>query len=343
MFDLIDEPAGQTVKVIGLSSPVTKIMCNLFNACSTNPLLSDWSGYPLQLERFLRGVLRGCGSHNYFSDTSKFPPLFQFPKIPIRPDVVLVGFSAGKDAVAATLKLMHTMGKSPELFYVRGINRAYPGEFEAAQLLAAKMEVPLHVFQVQLTGKSHWQENPVKNQFILGLMVDYGAHHGILEYVQGGLACDSVKTQSFASGFSDSKEMFVAIDSYFRSVLPGYVYHHGLLKNDTDSLITVVEYGYKSLLPLVHSCMLPVRYKANVRKTNEEKYGVKLMNHRCFSCYKCCLEYLHLQLLGKEPENKPATKHCYDILKTALGRILGEGNYTDADVDREFIDKELLP
>jgi len=48
------------------------------------------------------------------------------------------------------------------------------------------------------------------------------------------------------------------------------------------------------LLNLVQSCLSPYRFLNNLHQINENKYNIKLFNHRCGSCWKCCVEYIFL-------------------------------------------------
>jgi hypothetical protein len=335
MFDLQEPEVGQHVVATGCRpGSATQRMSRLYHDCSTENLAKDWSIYPVELEGLITAILRGCKRQVNFSPQGNL--FCGVPATP-RPNEVIVGFSGGKDATAATLKLL-ARGKRPVLYYVGGINRAYPGERQACADIANALGLELIVQEVRVTGKQDWVENPIKNQYILALMVDYGARVGITEFCQGNLMCDTVETQAFGSGFSDSYEMFDACTPFFQKILPGYCYHQGLLKNDTDSLLTVYKYA-PNLFPLIHSCMTPIRYHKPLRRRNNEKYGVTLMPHECGSCYKCCLKWLHF---NRASENPAFTEHCYTILITSLERILGPGNYSAEIIDKHFIDRDLF-
>lgn len=336
MFEL--ESPGQSIQIVSPRLGTTAyIMARLYHATSTANMPEIWQGYPKELDPVLQCLCRGLGREDFKS----IPAVWTYPEpAPRLKDKVLVGFSGGKDATAVVLKLRRA-GKKVELFYTRGINRAYPGEYDACVKIANALRLPLHVMEVRVVGKQDWVENPMKNQFILGCMVDYGSRVGIAEYVQGGLECDTCETQAFGSGYSDGREMFEATQSFFQTVYPDYLYHYSLLKNDTDSFLTVLKEA-PQLIPMIHSCMGPLRYKANLRRTNETKYNIELMPNRCGSCYKCSLEALHLHMVGEKSYPPAFIQHCYDVMITALGRILGPGKYGYDEVHKEFFDKDLI-
>lgn len=313
--------------------PIAEMAVRLYADASQKPFPSAWAKYPAEAEGLISVLMRGA-------------PFTMPGKVSIDPVAapdgwrVVVGFSGGKDSAAATLKLAAD-GLKPVLFHVKGVNRAYPNEWQAAEKVAALLGFPLLMLDLKLKGDTPYIENPAKNQFILGCMVDYGARHGIANYSQGGMAVDSCADLNFEAGFSDGHEMFDAATGLFGALLDGYRYR-AVIKNDSDSLMTIAR-KKPAVISAMQSCMMPLRYKGSLAKANEKKFGIRLMPGRCGSCYKCASEYLHLTLAGLLKNSPSFAEHCVDVMVKAMPTIYGPGRYSRRDAILAFIDISLLP
>ena len=60
------------------------------------------------------------------------------------------------------------------------------------------------------------------------------------------------------------------------------------------------------------------RYRDYLKEKNEAKYNVKILPHRCGSCWKCCLEYCILVNEGILIKNEAFYKHCLKVLQRTL-------------------------
>lgn len=314
-----------------------KVVVNLFQDCSTNPLPYQWRGYPLEAGDLISTLMRGK-PHTLAQCNLAMQPIGQ-PKE--GDERVVVGFSGGKDSAAAALKLAG-QGFAPTLFHVRGLNRAYPGEADAATAVARALGFKLAILNLTLSGKSAWIENPAKNQFILGMMGDYGWRQGIAHYCQGNLSEDHATDTDFGAGFSDAVEMYRAADTLMGAAIPGYAYHHGLLKNDSDSLTTILKLN-PGILPSIQSCMTGPRFRGKLHQTNEAKFKVKLLPERCGSCYKCGVEWLHMALLGESRWIEGFAEHSVAQLMKWEERVRGKGNFTRRQAVTDFIDSGIVP
>ena len=312
---------------------VGKLAVRLYRDASINPLFSIWSGYPQEAEDIIACLMRGA---QYRMDRLQ---VLKAAKVTDNSRAI-VGFSGGKDSTAVALKLK-AEGITPLLFHVKGINPAYPGERQAAENVAASIGAKMLVLEVKRSGKCAHIENPAKNQVILGFMVDYGQRHGIGIYGQGGTADEECGYINFSAGYSDGREMFWAADRLYGAALDGYTYRHGMLKNDTDSLLTLLQHS-PGTIGAIQSCMMPVRYKGQLIKRNTAKHGVKLLPGRCGSCYKCALEYLHYSLAGFLPWSDGFAEHCVRVIHNSWQTTRGAGVYPVAEV-LEYFDLSLLP
>jgi len=311
MFDLNEKE--QFIKVEEKTGHVFEGMSRLFNLASKKPLPSGGRAMSAKgTEKLLQTI---------------YDPFTQKENISLSPipgnAKVVVGASGGKDGLAVLIKLVCHKPQHVELFHVLGINRAYPDEHLSVMAIANEFNVPVVYRHVKVAGQSDYIENPTKNQLILALMVEYGMSKGFHTYTQGNLLCDTTKEQDISSGYSDSWEMYDAATQYFRLHQPDYQYLH-LLKNDSDSLKTIIDYD-PGLLKLVRSCMTPLRYRESLRKKNISKYGVDLMPNRCGSCYKCGSEFLHLVAFGFRPAKdiRPFAEHSIEMIVKGLEKTFG--------------------
>lgn len=317
MFD-IEEQKQQTIRFTYPPGPATRALAEAFSLSSQNPIPAR--GWPATLEPLGKALTTQIRAESRRST-------------PAPGTYVLVGFSGGKDSTAAALKILNA-GAHPILFYVKGINRSYPGEIDAAHNIADMLSVELIVQPVSVSGSSDYIENPIKNQLILAMMVDHGMRIGVKDFAQGNLLCDTVQEYDISCGYSDCYEMYDVLQPFFSSVLPGYRYHH-LLEDDTDSLDTIV-HNKRDTLPLIQSCMTPLRYREKLHNDNNRKYGVQLMTNRCGSCYKCAIEWLHLMLWGDETPNRAFAHHCIDMLVRGLARTFGRSVTREEAVSNYF-------
>jgi hypothetical protein len=311
-------------------------MQRLFQDCSTKPLPRFLKDYPEAL-RPLAKVLYQKQPFFFVPARSAYRATLQQAE----DNRVLVAFSGGKDSTAAAIRLLQ-QGFAPELLYVKGINRSYPQEHEKAREIAEILHVPIHVLALQQEGKSDYPDNPLKNQFILGIMVEMGVRAGITKFVQGNLTADTLELSHIDYNYSDAIEMYKAADIYFKSVYPAYQYIYGLLTYESQSFKTVAEYN-PAIFNSICSCVMPARYKVSLRRRNELKYGIELLPGRCGSCYKCATEYLHFVLLGLDERNQPFVTHCITVLENNFKTFQhGEKAATTIDVLQLFINKSVL-
>lgn len=313
MLDL-DVQQGLTIKGCG-----SKAASQLFHLASLKPLPTAWNGLPNEMQTIT--ALLTCGQKPRKAPVNKgAKPDIYHDLPPGDKTPVIVGFSGGKDSLASTIKLMRA-GYIPHLYHVAGINKAYPTEIVAAETLADKLNLQFGASNVIVGGHSDYIENPVKNQYILDMMVLFGTRLGVNHYAQGNLLNDTVDEQDLSSGYSDSLEMYDAIEPYLKTINPDYQFHT-LLKDDTDSLLTIIDYNI-NLLPYVQSCMMPLRYRKQHNARVREKYKLELMPGSCGHCYKCGIEYLHLAATRNVPENINYIDYCFELLVRELSKARG--------------------
>lgn len=228
---------------------------------------------------------------------------------------IIVCFSGGKDSTSAALK-MKEQGYNVYLYYVFGINKSYPDEFVRVKELAKMLDMPLFVEKVVLKGHTTFHDNPVKNQLIASMALDYGIKNKISAKVCfGDFTDDNVLNSSFLEAWSDTQEMWYAHQDFVMNYVPFYEIKIPF-KNYRDTLDVIS--SNERLLSMVQGCVLPYRFRNKTKEINEQKYNVKLLPNRCGSCWKCCVEYIFLADKGVVEYNEQFYKHCLDILSDKM-------------------------
>lgn len=238
---------------------------------------------------------------------------------------VLVGFTDGKDSVATALKLKD-LGFNPILFYLKGVNRAYPNEYIVVNQIAKELNCPIVMPVIKLSykkgEKSHFIENPIRNQYILSLMVDYGIEHGVKLYTLGNHTKDVCEKTNVFAGLSDALEQFQHFESFIKLHFPQYQYITPLY--DHKEAYSILS-QHPDIIGKVMSCMGAYRYRNRLSKLNGEKYSIAVLPNRCYSCYKCCAEWIYYNrcsIVGFE-DNPLFYKHCIDILRKNIESVSG--------------------
>lgn len=277
-------------------------------------------------------------------------PPYMFPLVP-RLDlaqsntIAVVPYSGGKDSLAVALRLQQR-GLDVHLFHVRGANRSSPKEYLAAEAQAKRAGFPLYTGQIRLNGTSPYADNPVKNQLLLAAAVAYGTTIGATHYALGDFYTDKIATSSAEVNLSDAYEVIEASLPIYRAVVPGFTYHH-VLKNYTASYITLRDMR-PDLFEGVASCVAPARFAGGYRKTNERRYGVRLREGECGSCWKCCVDfYVHAHLALRDWDAAYA-HHGADYLRSKWQREkphlahIDPWALSDAEVWGHFCDQAAL-
>lgn len=228
---------------------------------------------------------------------------------------VIVCFSGGKDSTAAAIQ-MRNSGYNVYLYFVQGINKSYPNEVEQAKKIASYLNMPLTIEKVMLKGTTTFHDNPVKNQLIASMALDYGVTNNIGTTICfGDFTSDNVENSSFLEAWSDTQEMWREHKKFVRSYIPSYDIIIPF-KNYIETIDIISK--ERKLLDMVQGCVLPNRFRGMTKKLNENKYSIELLPNRCGSCWKCCVEYIHLADMEIVEYNRDFYKHCLDFLKIKM-------------------------
>lgn len=244
----------------------------------------------------------------------------QKPRIPLklprkRKKTIIVCFSGGKDSIAA-VKRFQEQGYKVFLYHLEGINQTYRDEHENARKAADFLRLPIHFEKVQLKGSHEYTEHPMKNMIIANGALQYGIRENIGTNIAfGNYTTSSLSDDRFDICGGDDCEMWEVYEEIIAEFISGFKVQR-VLENINETLTVFTE--NQELIPYAQSCIGPYRYRKYLHDNNEKKYGIKLAENKCGSCWKCCLEYCVFTDKGILEYNAEYYKHCMQILQKTL-------------------------
>jgi len=287
---------------------------NLYSATSTYDLLKNINNntYPLEYQLLFESLSRG-------SEMNLSPNFINivYDKINFNSNKkIIICFSGGKDSTAIIL-YYKKLGYQILLYHLRGINPSYPNEYERAEELAKYFNIPLIIEKISLKGKNDYLEHPLKNLVILAFTINYLINNKLFDYEIGfgNFLDDHEDISKFNIDWSDNQEMWDA----FKKIFTLY-YQNLILKcnlKDTKDTFNLIDNNLE-ILNKTQSCLSPYRFQNKLHNYNENKYNIKLLEHRCGSCWKCAVEYIYLTDHNNFSFNKEFYIHCLDILKKKI-------------------------
>lgn len=226
---------------------------------------------------------------------------------------VLIGFSGGLDSAYCAF-MFREMGYNVILFHITNLNKAYPKEDEYARMFADHNHFRYIEVVAKHLHKEYFIDNPLKDQLILAAMIEYGLQHNVNIYSIGAGNCTHIEDSTIGMTVTDSIEVNQLYWQGIQKYIPNAVL--SLMPNNVtkyDKLQYILN-KYPNALNDIYSCISPHRFNNQLHNHNEDKYNIKLLNGRCGSCYKCCMEAILLSELNYYDKEGLFIKHCWDIL-----------------------------
>lgn len=267
---------------------------------------------------------------------------FPVINIPDDPNHVVLAFSGGKDSVAHAA-FLKDYNLNPILYFVKHMNRAYPNELNVAHDIANLLGCPLIEDHLSYSGKVAKAESPVKNHLILSLIIEYMRQNNLTRCACGTYIEDNLERTSTQFGLSDAYEFYLAFEKGVKSFFPNF--HWLCWFNSEFQALCYLVNKHPELIQHYQSCILPDRYRQNIKRLNEHKYNQEFMPNRCMSCWKCAQEYMILSQLHYLPEpSKELQQHILDQFRKDLPKVMAEDEYKNFDInnDKAVIEHYIL-
>lgn len=279
----------------------------LYQRTNSLPLLPWPESTPAELAGYLDIIYGGIDQDPFGGREPAGQPAEPWQTLRRNPRM-WVAYTGGKDSVAAALRAQE-QDWQPVLYHLAGLNRGMGDEPRYAARTADKMGWPLLIERVHVAGaKAGLMELPTKNQvtalFLTNRMAADADAIGGADYCTGWHLSDSQDKQDFGYDYSDGVEAIAAFNEYLYARYPGLRYTQ-MLHDTTEAWAIIAAHG---LLQYIKGCVCPLRYKANLRRRNVEKFGW-LLTGRCGSCVKCAWEEYALQAIGVLPHRPDRLAH----------------------------------
>lgn len=245
-----------------------------------------------------------------FNYVEKYYDKLSLPKYDTKNIIVL--FSGGKDSTATALHYKKK-GYNVYLYHVKGINRSYPDEWKQAQKIADYIGLPLYIDEFKMEGKLDIPDHPMKNMIIANGALHYGIRENIgIKIAPGNYLTSYLDSNPFYYSGDDCLEMWTEYEYIIGKIIPNFKVYISL--NNIKSTINLLSKDMK-LMEMCLSCVGAHRFRAWNKQRIESKYNIHLLENRCGTCWKCCLEYIYLCDMGYAEYNKDYYKHCLKTLR----------------------------
>ena len=233
---------------------------------------------------------------------------------------IILCFSGGKDSTAAALYYKER-GYNIYLYHLKNVNPIFD-EYKAVEELANKLELPLFVDEVTMSGHHEWIEHPMKNMIVANNALNYGVKNNITSKIAfGNYYNSSLEEDEFAWCGGDTIELWYAYEEIMNAVIPDFMMNLCLANLGTTLDIVCKN---KDLLDSTISCLGRAGLRDYRRQWVKDKFDIDLPKHRCGSCYKCAVEYVYMADHDLQKYSPEYYKYCLDRLKLNAKRETGK-------------------
>jgi len=229
---------------------------------------------------------------------------------------VLLACSGGLDSIYQIFQLKD-MGYDPILFHLKHVNMYENGQSyntlkEFIDDFGIKMICPTLKHIQNSNYVKYWAENPIKNQMIMFLMIDYCKENNINKICMDGSWEFPIKETTCGIDVADAPENYKTL----LECLSNYVENLEFIKTEHPSKIDKIKFlDNKGLMKYVYSCLGPGKFNEYRHNEIQKKYNIELFEHNC-GCY--CRKCAHHNLLMHYSKYKEFPKEfinrCWNIM-----------------------------
>ena len=253
------------------------------------------------------------------------PPIFHkgedLQEISVEPNNnLIIGYSGGRDSLSSLLKLRETYDVK-FIFHCLNLNKSYRNEFNVVKDVSKTLNIQPLFFNLN-EPKGTFFENPIKNNVITGLMIDYMCSNNISNASMGMYSKDSLSVlngNDFFSDYSEPMRLFEkAVQETFKSFKFVYAF-----ESQADAVFWFLK-NHRDKMNLLQSCLLPDRFRNDKAQINHKKFNLKVIPNRCgCSCTKCIQELIQVSILDNTDLDKDLYDHCIKFLREKLKANFG--------------------
>lgn len=249
---------------------------------------------PQRIKNVLNKANKVAGAQELMTAEGKLPKLNIMQQGRKR---AFVSFAGGKDALAVAIKAKEE-GYETYLFHIQGINKVVPSEYAASVEVAKRAGFPLITRKINIQGTKDFGEHPLKNLFILCMLIDEGLKHGATAFGLGNVFEEDSEHSIIDDCLSDSYDM---IRDFAQAIKHEALPELKLLNYLHDNLQAyhIVWKNTPQVLPYLSTCNIGDFRRPMRRKYIAKKYGASVLPLKgCGGCYKCAMEYNNKVLFG---------------------------------------------
>lgn len=307
MARLLDATWNESPQFVGF---ISTYVGYLYEQFSVKPLPNSIKIPNESWKPFIKTLYKGNQQDepDYIIDASLIPDFYSGVKSD--ENKVILAFSGGKDSTANLLYLLDE-GKDVTCIFTKGINRSATLEIDHATEIADLYNAKLIIDHIAIGGKTDYFENPVKNIFIISRLLEYGIVNGCTVISIGETHNLVSEEMDIMYNYSDSVDFIKQFEAAMQTHVPTFKVDWIFKEESTD--ISYLIYRHPEVIPHLHSCLMPTRYRKMQLKhiekyhlhadvTQPDKEGI--MPDRCMNCWKCMAEWLYLVCWNKLPYNK---------------------------------------
>lgn len=305
VFDTCATPYKITMK--GRSKTFGKMGIDMFNIFNSKVFASNIA-IPEHFEQFV------CDIYGKFGFAKPNMTAIPYKTITLKENdkVVVLAFSGGLDSCSRALSLMD-MGYEVHLFHMANANRYEQGlATKCCEEFANKFNMPLFIAKLS-NGDKAYPENPIKNQMILGAMVDYCIDNDFNQIAVGEFLELTLDETTMGVNVTDARCVTLDYIQSLKHIIPNLVFldaEKHLSKLDKLRIL-----NDNDAIDLYYSCLTQGKFNNMRHKECERTYHISLQKHNC-GCYcrKCATHNLLLHYGGVKNYPMEFVDKCWKIM-----------------------------